>query len=543
MNEGNAMQHTKHRGVLATLTPRPRHLVGVISMAMIAALFALVLAPAASAAAPPAPYVNGFENAGDAIIGVTPDNQAMFDVTRAPSGTGGVNSASGGYYAQAAHNDYNTGTLNQFTRLGGYASTFPVGGFTTSVDVYLDMSLATGSNDLRFDWSSAINDPTGSHRREFIFSVGTSNVANQFVMSASNNAPGYPANPDRDPFTITNTGWYTLQYKFRDAGAGVLAVDMSVLNAAHAVLHTWTLSDPTDIIGTTVGGNRYGWLVYTDFTTLALDNISRTSGTATLGTCQVAVTGTNPVVYTLLADCTTDQTIVVPQNAGGSVFDGNTHSITGVDPAGGHFLGAVIQAQSGSSAITVESLKVQTLNLVTACDAGADRLRGILFDGVSGSITNNTVKDLEQGATGQSGCQEGNGIDVRNTAGSTPKPNVTISGNTVTDYQKTGIIATLSTVATIKNNTVTGDDAINYIAQNGIQVSFAATAKLVGNNVSLNNYAPAKVTACGLLIYKAGGVSGATKSGLAFIKADNNFHANEQDICNFGKGGTFSPAT
>ena len=59
--------------------------------------------------------------------------------------------------------------------------------------------------------------------------------------------------------------------------------------------------------------------------------------------------------------------------------------------------------------------------------------------------------------------------------------------------------------------------------------------------MSLNNYSPAKVTACGLLIYKAGGVSGATKSGLSFIKADNNFHANEQDICNFGKGGTFSP--
>ena len=113
----------------------------------------------------------------------------------------------------------------------------------------------------------------------------------------------------------------------------------------------------------------------------------------------------------------------------------------------------------------------------------------------------------------------------------------------MSDYQKTGIIATLSTVATITNNTVTGDGAINYIAQNGIQVSFAATAKLVGNDVSLNNYSPAKVTACGLLIYKAGGVSGATKSGLSFIKADNDFHANESNICNFGKGGTFSPAT
>jgi hypothetical protein len=367
-------------------------------------------------------------------------------------------------------------------------------------------------------------------------------VANQFVMSASNNAPGWPANPDRDPFTITNPGWYTLQYKFYDAGAGVLAVDMSVLDSAHTVLHTWKLSDPSDIIGTTVGGNRYAWLVDNDFTTLALDNISRTS-VPTLGDCLVAVSGSSPVVYTLLADCTTDQTIVVPQNVGGSVFDGNGFSITGVDPVGGHFLGAVIQAQSGAKPVTVKNLTVTVSNLADACDGGNDRLRGILFDGVSGAITNNTVKDLEQGAGGASGCQEGNGIDVRNTASSTPKPNVTISGNTVTDYQKTGIIVTLSTVATITNNIVAGDGSVAYIAQNGIQVSSAATAKLVGNDVSLNNYSPAKVTACGLLIYKASGVSGATKSGLAFIKADNNFHANEEDICNFGKGGTFSPTT
>lgn len=28
----------------------------------------------------------------------------------------------------------------------------------------------------------------------------------------------------------------------------------------------------------------------------------------------------------------------------------------------------------------------------------------------------------------------------------------------------------------------------------------------------------------------------------AYIKSDNNFHNNETDICNFGKGGGFSPA-
>ena len=36
-------------------------------------------------------------------------------------------------------------------------------------------------------------------------------------------------------------------------------------------LMTWTLSDPSDVIGTTVGGNRYGWFVTDEFPFLAFD--------------------------------------------------------------------------------------------------------------------------------------------------------------------------------------------------------------------------------------------------------------------------------
>ena len=50
--------------------------------------------------------------------------------------------------------------------------------------------------------------------------------------------------------------------------------------------------------------------------------------------------------------------------------------------------------------------------LSNVCDDGDARLRGILFDGTGGSITNNDVVDVRQGAT--SGCQEGNSIEVRN---------------------------------------------------------------------------------------------------------------------------------
>jgi hypothetical protein len=95
----------------------------------------------------------------------------------------------------------------------------------------------------------------------------------------------------------------------------------------------------------------------------------------------------------------------------------------------------------------------------------------------------------------------------------------------------------VKTSVSVLNNVVTGEGAITYIAQNGIQVSFGVAAKLVGNVVSLNRYTPAKVTACGLLLYKAGGVS-ASKAGLSYVKAENDFHNNEANVCNFGKGGT-----
>jgi hypothetical protein len=216
----------------------------------------------------------------------------LFGVSRVASGTDGIASASGGYHAVAGVGS------GAFTRYGGYSSTFPAGGYTTSADIYLDTAVSTPGANLRFDWSSAISNSSGGHLRDFIFNVGTDGTGG-FVMSASNNAPGWPANPDRNPYTITESGWYTFQHHFRNIG-GVLAVDMTVSALSSPTpLHTWTLSDPSDAIGDggTVGGNRYGWLVDNDMP-LALDNITRsgivpptckTVTTTSLGTLTAAV--------------------------------------------------------------------------------------------------------------------------------------------------------------------------------------------------------------------------------------------------------------
>jgi hypothetical protein len=225
------------------------------------------LVPGAAAGAPPAPYFNGFENAADVDSGSFP-NDAMSGATRVPSSTNGITSAAGDYHAELATNSDGS------TKYGGYSSTFPDGGYTTSIDVYLDMSQATGG-DIRADWSSAISNTSGMHRRDFAFSFGTQPTSSgAYCISASNNTPGWPCNPGRDPLIVNQTGWYTLQHSFYDSGAGVLAVDMSVLSG-NTVLKSWTLSDPSDIIGSTVGGNRYGWMVTNQFPFLAVDNVTR----------------------------------------------------------------------------------------------------------------------------------------------------------------------------------------------------------------------------------------------------------------------------
>ncbi len=248
-----------------------------------AVLSALAYSSMAWAQAPPAPFFNGFET----------DTSGWFDyggtVTRVPSGTGGIASADGSYHAEVIGTD--------FTRWGGYSAVWPDGGYVTELDIYLDVTYAW-DNDTRFDWTSAICNATGDHRRDFVFNAGFYNdlSAPGFVVSASNTAgrsDAYPKNPDRNPVTITNSGWYTFRHSFYDAGSGVLAVDMSIWDSGGNNIGAWTLSDPTDIIGSTVGGNRYGWFATNEFGALAIDNSYR-SGVADAETPE-------PATWVLLA--------------------------------------------------------------------------------------------------------------------------------------------------------------------------------------------------------------------------------------------------
>ncbi len=235
-------------------------------------------------------YTQGFEtdNSGWTIFG------GALNATRVASGNNGVTSKTGSFHAEAVGSGAGgTQASSAATNWGGYSfvsgcaatacaagGQFPAAGYITKLDIYLNLS-ATSTNDTRFDFISAINLPAGSHRRDFVFNAGFYNDTDgtgsgpRFVISASNNATrssSFPKNPGRDPFAITATGWYTFQHRFYDAGSGVLACELSISDAGGTTIKTWVLSDPTDIIGSTIGGNRYGWFANNEFAFLAIDN-------------------------------------------------------------------------------------------------------------------------------------------------------------------------------------------------------------------------------------------------------------------------------
>lgn len=200
-------------------------------------------------------------------------------------------------------------------------------------------------------------------------------------------------------------------------------------------------------------------------------------------TCTFTTVGTT--MY-LDGDCVTDETIFIPD---GFTLNGNGYTITAVDPLSGHFLGAVVRNAGATAHVT--KLTVTASGLVNVCDPGSPvdtRLRGILFDSASGSITHNVVTGINQGA---SGCQEGNAIEVRNPPFDGTHPAtayVEIAYNELLDWQKTGIVANGDVNVHIHNNVIGESATQANLAPNSIQLGFGALGIVTRNQVEGNQW-------------------------------------------------------
>jgi hypothetical protein len=254
-----------------------------------------------AADAPPGPYFNGFEQNTSGWF-----NFSGATISREPSGylssgyASGIPSASGNYHARLGKDpSFDTCAsgggpqriyYGPYTNWGGYSSIFPPGGYQTRVDIYLDVQWAQTHFDQRFDWASAVNNTSGDHQRDFVFNAGTEPTG--FVISGSNNSTrcgAFPANPGRTPTHITMSGWYTFEHSFIGVPGSPLVVEMRLIHkSTNVTLGTWTLTDPADVIGVTVGGNRYGWFVQNEIDDLAIDNSERT-GIVSTPNCELKI--------------------------------------------------------------------------------------------------------------------------------------------------------------------------------------------------------------------------------------------------------------
>ena len=208
---------------------------------------------------------------------------------------------------------------------------------------------------------------------------------------------------------------------------------------------------------------------------------------------------------------------------------GTTDAAVIVTPAGGlaqtgtDIFGKPVAAQvlvTGTTAVTVSHLTVDgSNNGLSGCSV--DPI-GIYFQNSTGTITYNAVRNQLMDPADQ-GCQIGLAINVESSTGF---PAVTISNNSVRNYDKNGITASgpgngsSGPAVTVSGNTVIGIGATSAIAQNGIQIGFGATGSVTTNDVADDIYInppcgggnpqPPCYGSSGILIYASSGVSVST---------------------------------
>ena len=100
---------------------------------------------------------------------------------------------------------------------------------------------------------------------------------------------------------------------------------------------------------------------------------------------------------------------------------------------------------------------------------------------------------------------------------------VAVTANTVRAYQKGGIVLNGSVTGAVLGNTVAGLGRTPVIAQNGVQVAFAATALVDSNAISDNFYTgTADAVSCGILLFQADKDS---------KEHHNAFRDNQRNVC------------
>lgn len=216
----------------------------------------------------------------------------------------------------------------------------------------------------------------------------------------------------------------------------------------------------------------------------------------TIQSAVAAATGTDVTI--IVCDGTYDEQVVVSGKTNLTIASHTAQGAVVEPPANG--VGPVVHVVNSTN-VTIDGFEVTGgSHFKDTCDAGDDRIAGVRYDDSTGTISDNLITAIKHTDSAYLGCQEGLGIWVASS--DTGHSNVTIDSNTVTDYQKAGIVVnTAGSFATVTRNSIEGASATLQIAQNGIQFGWGASGEARGNRVQNNYYSGSSWSATGLLLF------------------------------------------
>jgi hypothetical protein len=271
----------------------------------------------------------------------------------------------------------------------------------------------------------------------------------------------------------------------------VRALSIAVLLSAACLLAQVTHAAPF-VVGTCMSG--------THFTSISAAVAAVPAG-STIHVCpgtypeQVMIT-TSSLTLVGVESGTSDAAVVVAPSGG---IIANATDIFGSPVAAQIFV-------QNATGVTIARLTVDgSANQLSSCATDFD---GIYFQNSSGTVTDSAVRNqILQSA--DLGCQLGLAIIVQSNTGTSA---VTISNNSVRNYQKNGITADGPGTGggpsvTVTGNTVIGIGANPSIAQNGIQIGFGATGTVQNNHIVGDIYTGSGAQGTGVLIYASENVT------------------------------------
>lgn len=158
----------------------------------------------------------------------------------------------------------------------GNDTTFPAGGFTTTIKVYVDAGWGDANTGNVVDWDTGLLTHAGAYEEDFV--IDLCSTASGWEVSWENGSGSCGATAGTpNPEYLNTSGWYTLQMNFTN-GAGTIYAKYAVLSNGRTGQNSpgtqvWSYTENTGIATASSGGPLYGWLPTEDVSGLPLAQI------------------------------------------------------------------------------------------------------------------------------------------------------------------------------------------------------------------------------------------------------------------------------